>query len=340
MRSTNKIFFATLIAAVLLIFGLWFYHEWHSFLRIPLIAADKPAANFIFAPGMTVKKAAHSLKQQNLIKSPRFFVLLVRFSDAEYNLKAGEYVIEPGSTTPSKLIQKMIKGDMLRHAFTVVEGWNFAQILAALNSNQYIKHTITGLNFSEIMERIGHSGEIPEGRFAPDTYLFSGKTSDVEILSHAYRLMQKRLDQAWQGRVAGLSYHCPYEALIVASLIEKETAFTKEKPLIAGVILRRLQKNMLLQVDPTVIYGLGSRLSGKLKKSDFLINTPYNTYIHKGLPPTPIAMPGEDSIMAALHPVFTTYWYYVAKGDGTHKFSDSLKDQGKAIRKYIGKKKQ
>jgi len=333
MNLPRKFFFIILTVLALVICA-WIGFEWWTFLKTPLVANNGSPVSFVFAQGTSVKKAAYSLKQQNLLKRPLFFVLFVRLSGVEYTLKAGEYVIEPGATA-YKLIQKMAKGDSLRHAFTLVEGWNFSQVIAALNDNKYIKHTVQKLSTTEIMEKIGHSGEMPEGRFAPDTYLFSGEITDVDILLNAYSLMQKRLQAAWDTRAKNIPYHCPYEALIVASLIEKETAFTQEKPLIADVILRRLEKGMLLQVDPTVIYGLGSRFSGKLKKTDFLINTPYNTYKHKGLPPTPIAMPGKDSIEAALHPVTGTAWYYVAKGDGTHKFSDSLKEQGKGIRKYL-----
>lgn len=336
MKLTKKNIFTGLIILLLAI-GVWFGSLFWSFLKTPLIVTGQPAVKLLFAQGNSVKKIAHTLKQQNLIQHPLFFVLLVRFTGAEYHLKAGEYLIEP-EITPGKLIQKMIKGDAIRHAFTVVEGWNFSQLLAALNDNQHVKHLTNALTVDEIMTRIGHPGELPEGRFAPDTYLFSGETTDLEILVNSYRLMQKRLQTFWDNRDKEWSYHCPYEALIVASLIEKETAQSAEKPLIAGVILRRLNQGMLLQVCPTVIYGLGKRFSGKLKRTDFSIDTPYNTYIHRGLPPTPISMPGKDSIEAAMHPATVKFWYYAAKGDGTHEFSVSFEDQQKAIKKYLHKK--
>lgn len=334
MRLTIKNFLVIFSAALVLITALLGFKFW-SFFSTPLLAKDQPPVTFLFAPGDSAKKAALILKQQNLLRYPQAFLLLARLSGAEYDLKAGEYVIEPGMTL-LELMRKMVKGDALRHAFTVVEGWTFAQVVAALNSNQYITHTIHNLTTDKIMEKIGHSGEFPEGRFAPDTYLFSGKMVDTEILINAYRLLQKQLQTAWQNRDQNLPYHCPYEALIVASLIEKETAVAAEKSLISGVILRRLVKGMLLQVDPSVIYGLGhKKFSGKLSKADLAKDTPYNTYLHKGLPPTPIAMPGKDSIVAALHPAAGTSWYYVAKGDGTHEFSDSLKEQTKSVKKYL-----
>lgn len=327
-----------LFVLFLLVCG-WFGFQWFHFLGSPLVSYDKQPVNILLSPGSSVKKLAYSLKQQKLLEHPLFFVLFVRFSGVEHALKAGEYVVDPG-VTPRQLVQKMVKGEALRHALTVVEGWTFAQIIAALNSNPYIKHTIQNLTVAEIMEKIGHFGEAPEGRFAPDTFLFSGDMTDVDLLLSSYQLMQKRLKTAWDSRDLNVPYHCPYEALIVASLIEKETAIAQEKPLIAGVILKRLNKGMALQVDPTVIYGLGDKLIGKLKKSDLQIDTQYNTYTRRGLPPTPISMPGIESIEAALHPIASTYWYYVAKGDGTHKFSDSLENQSEAIKKYIKDKKK
>jgi UPF0755 protein len=321
-------------AVLLLIIGGWFGLRFWFFLNTPLVAEGGNPATFLFAQGTSVKKAAYSLQQQNLLKNPMFFVLFVRLTNSEYNLKAGEYVIEPG-TTVRKLVQQMIKGEVLRHAFTIVEGWTFNQVIAALNSNQYITHTIQEFSTSEIMNKIGHSGELPEGRFAPDTYILSGDITDVDILTSAYRLMQRQLQVAWDNRAKDLSYHCPYEALTVASLIEKETAVVQEKAIIADIILRRLEKRMLLQIDSSVIYGLGQKFSGKLTRVDMLKDTPYNIYLHQGLPPTPISMPGKDSINAALHPIVGTSWYYVAKGDGTHKFSASLKEQSSAIKKYL-----
>ena len=332
MKTTKKIFLMLLIIS-LTICG-WLGFTWWSFLGTPLIAKNAQSQNFVFAEGSSVKKAALSLKQQGLIKYPIFFTLSVRLSGKEHNLQAGEYVIEPGMT-PRDLIDKMVKGDVLLHSFTIVEGWTFSQMIDALNKEQNVKHTIQGLKPEEIMERIGAPGEIPEGRFASDTYLFRAKTDDIYLLINAYNLMQKRLYNAWNNRSKDLPYNCPYEALIVASMIEKETALAKERTIISGVILRRLKKGMLLQVDPTVIYGLGEKYSGKLSKNDLTVDTPHNTYTRKGLPPSPIAMPSEDSIIAALHPDHGTSLYYVSKGDGSHEFSNTHEEQVKAIKKYI-----
>lgn len=329
----NKIL-ATLTCLLLIGISVIFF-SWQHFLKTPLTQINQEPHYFVFTQGMSAKQAASILKQQNLINSALFFSLLVKSKGIERNLKAGEYLIEPGITTPGKLIEKMVKGDAVRHAFTVVEGWTFKQVLAAINNNKYIQHTIKDLSQEQIMAKIGHSGELPEGRFAPDTYLFSGKIKDIEILSNAYRLMQKHLRQLWANKSVNAAYSCPYQALIAASLIEKETAYEQEKPIIAGVILKRLGLNMLLQIDPTVIYGLSDKYKGKLSRSDYNINTPYNTYMHKGLPPTPIAMPGEGSIKAALNPSMGNYLYYVSKGNGTHHFSENFKDQIKAVNKYL-----
>jgi UPF0755 protein len=333
MKPINKSL-SILLAALLTVFLLAGFYLW-SFLQTPLIASNKKPVDFLFVQGMSVKTAATTLKQQNLIKHPLLFTLLARIKGVERNLKAGEYRIEPGTITPSQLLTKMVKGDVINHAFTIVEGWTFPQIITALNSNPNIKHTIQNLSIAEIMDKIGHAGELPEGRFAPDTYLFSGDAKDTNVLANAYRLMQQRLQTAWANKNADVPYKCPYEALIVASLIEKETGFEPEKSEIAGVIVRRLKLKRALQIDPTIIYGMGEKYKEKLYKKDLLVDGPYNTYTRKGLPPTPIAMPSMSSIEAALHPIDGTSLYYVSKGDGTHHFSDTFKQQDKAIKKHL-----
>lgn len=335
MKLIRKMFYFAVI--ILLIIGVWFGFGLYGFLTTSLVLKDGVSVNFLFTPGTSIKKAALNLQEKKLIKNPMFFIGFVRLSGAEHKLKAGEYIIEPGMTA-FQLVQKMKKGDALRHAFTLVEGWNFSRIIQALNSNQYLIHTISNLSFDKIMEKIGHPGEIPEGRFAPDTYLFSGGVTDLDVLINAYQLMQRRLQIAWSNSSKDVFYRCPYEVLIVASLIEKETALAQEKPIIAGIILRRLEKGVRLQVDPSVIYGMGQKFSGKLTKADLLKDTPYNTYTRKGLPPTPISMPGKESIEAALHPIFTNAWYYVSKGDGSHEFSETLDGQNRAIKKYLMRK--
>lgn len=312
------------------------YVGWNA-INSPMIPKDGKSQNFIFDEGSSIKKAANDLKEKGLIEHPMFFVIYVRLQGKDRSLQAGEYSIDPGMTQLD-LIKKMVKGEVILHNFTIVEGWTFAKMIEALNSNPNVKHTILGLSAEEIMKKIGHTGEVYEGRFAPDTYSFYGKSLDSEILVAAYNLMQERLQRAWDSRAKGLPYKCKYDALIVASLIEKETAVASEKPIVSGVILRRLNKGMLLQIDPTVIYALGDKYTGKLRKKDMGVDSTYNTYKRKGLPPTPIAMPGEDSIIAALNPTPGDVLYYVSKGDGTHEFSKTHAEQVKAIKKYLRKK--
>jgi len=331
MKTLGRLYLT--IGIVCLGFLLWFGIIFYNFTKTPLLAEHSKPVNLIFAPGSSATALAYQLQRLNLISNPKRFAMLARLKgDADY-LQAGEYEILPGDT-PTTLLKKMRNGEFIKHEFLIVEGWNFAQILAALAANNYIIHTLNGLTTEQIMSKIGHEGEMPEGRFAPDTYIISGQVTDKDVLSTAYALMAKRLGSAWQARDPAANLHCPYEALIIASIIEKETATASEKPIIAGVIFRRLEKNMFLQLDPTVIYGLANG-TGKLTSSDLLKDTPYNTYTRKGLPESPIAVPGLPSINAALHPAPGSVLYYVAKGDGTHEFSNTLEEQNKAIRKYI-----
>ncbi|MCL5261330.1 MAG: endolytic transglycosylase MltG [Gammaproteobacteria bacterium] len=331
MKTLGRLYLT--IGIVCLGFFLWFGAIFYNFTQTPLLAEHSKPVNIVFAPRSSATTLAYQLQRLNLISHPKRFAMLARLKgDADY-LQAGEYEILPGDT-PIMLLNKMRNGGFIKHEFLIVEGWTFAQILAALFSNNYITHTLNGLTTEQIMSKIGHEGEMPEGRFAPDTYVISGQVTDADILLTAYDLMAKRLGSAWQARDLALNLHCPYEALIIASIIEKETAVASEKPIIAGVILRRLERNMFLQLDPTVIYGLANA-TRKLTSSDLLKDTPYNTYTRKGLPESPIAMPSLSSINAALHPAPGNVLYYVAKGDGTHEFSNTLEEQNQAIKKYI-----
>lgn len=336
MKIILKISLAIIFLLILLISIIGF--KWYIFLTKPLIPVNKPAVNFIFAPHTSTRALAYQLKKNNLISDPVLFIYLARHEGYAKILKAGEYRVEPG-TTAKELLSKMAHGDMIKHEFKIIEGWNFKQVLAALQNNTYLIHTLSGLTSDSIMQKIGHDGEVPEGRFAPDTYIFSGEVKDEDLLVSASQLMQKRLAKEWAERDHNVPFHCPYEALIVASIIEKETAFSAEKPLIAGVIIHRLAIDMLLQVDPTVIYGLGNNFTGKLTAQNLQVPSAYNTYLKKGLPPSPICMPSIDSLHAALHPIFTTALYYVARGDGRHEFSNTLQEQQEAIKKYLNHKK-
>ncbi|KPJ67782.1 MAG: hypothetical protein AMJ43_02095 [Coxiella sp. DG_40] len=312
---------------------IWLCIEWVCFLITPLIASDKPAIDFVIKSGDSVKTLVIDLQNKRVLRNPYFFVLLTRIKGEDQKIQAGEYRIDPG-ITPSELLHKLVTNKVILYPFTIVEGWTFRKMISELENNPHIIHTLQGLSDNEIIQRIGHPNEVPEGRFFPDTYNFSAGTYDVDILQWAYTSMQHKLSKEWQERNLNAPYDCPYKALIVASIIEKEASSKEERSIISGIIVRRLQKNMYLQLDASVIYGLGDSFKGKLTTKDLKKNTPYNTYLHKRLPPTPICLPSENAIHATLHPVLGTVLYFVAKGDGSHVFSSTLKAQIAAINKY------
>jgi len=312
---------------------IWLSIEWLHFLNTPLIASDRPAVDFVIDSGDSVKILVRELQNKGVLQKPHFFILLTRIRREDQKIQVGEYCIEPG-ITPIRLLHKLVTGEVILYPFTIIEGWTFRKMVSELENNPRIIHTLQELSDSEIMQRIGHPGEIPEGRFFSDTYKFSAGTKDIDILQIAYSLMQSKLSKVWQERDSNAPYDCPYKALIAASIIEKEASLKEERPIISGIIARRLQKNMYLQLDPSVIYGLGNRFTGKLTTKDLKRNTPYNTYLHKGLPPTPICLPSENAIYTTLHPALGTVLYFVAKGDGSHVFSSTLKEHKAAIKKY------
>ncbi|TAN52760.1 MAG: endolytic transglycosylase MltG [Methylococcaceae bacterium] len=247
-------------------------------------------------------------------------------------LKYGEYEINPGITA-AQLMELFASGKVRRHALTMVEGWTLRQYLDMLQKQSALQHDV--LDAADLMKKLGRPDEQPEGRFYPDTYFFTKGTAESEILRLAYRKMQTTLATVWEKRAAGLPFTQPYEALILASIVEKETAVARERPLIAGVFIRRLQMNMRLQTDPTVIYGLGERFDGNIHRRDLENDTPFNTYTRSGLPPTPIANSGNDAIHAVLHPDLTgSHLYFVARGDGSHEFSSSLEAHLRAVDQY------
>jgi UPF0755 protein len=234
----------------------------------------------------------------------------------------------------------MVKGKVRQYSLTLVEGWTFWQMLEQVRQSEILQHTLTGKSDEQIMTAIGHHGEHPEGRFYPDTYHFPKGLNDVQFLKRAYDEMQQRLQKAWRQRAVGLPFDSPYEALIMASIVEKESALPSERTRIAGVFINRLRKGMRLQTDPTVIYGLGRNFDGDIRFRDLRRDTPYNTYTRRGLPPTPIAMPGQGAIDAVMNPDTTNYLYFVARGDasGSHVFSETLEEHEAAVNKYQRKR--
>jgi UPF0755 protein len=306
----------------------WLWAGYRHALQAPAVP-DKPVTIDI-AKGDSLRRIADKLIEQNVGIDPLWFRFLAYRQNAAAKLKAGEYELAPGLSAP-QIIMQFVQGKTKQYAITLPEGWTFEQIVQALQSREKIAHSLQQLSDSEILAKLQLNEAHPEGLFFPDTYYFEKNTSDVSVLQRAYRKMQEVLRQEWAQREPRLPLQNPYEALILASIIEKETAVAAERPRIAGVFMRRLQQGMLLQTDPTVIYGMGEQYQGDIKSRDLKAATPYNTYVVQGLPPTPIAIPGRGSIHAALHPGKDDSLYFVARGDGTHVFSATLEEHQRAV---------
>nr|WP_301299840.1 endolytic transglycosylase MltG [Pseudomonas laurylsulfativorans] len=303
----------------------------HSALVQPLNIAQEQLLNV--PKGTTPTRTFYRLEANGVIKDAFWLRVYWRFNLAKQPLHSGEYRLQPGMTVES-LIDLWKRGEMVQYSLTLVEGWNFHQVRAALAKEEKIEQTLNGLSDSQVMDKIGHAGIFPEGRFFPDTYRYVRGMSDVELLKTAYDRLDEVLAKEWNQRATDLPYKGPYQALIMASLVEKETGVPQERGQIAGVFVRRMAIGMLLQTDPTVIYGLGDRYNGKLTRAHLKEATPYNTYMISGLPPTPIAMVGREAIHAALNPVEGSSLYFVARGDGSHVFSDDLDAHNNAVREY------
>lgn len=288
---------------------------------------------FSVKQGSGLRSAARQMQAAGVLDSAWRFELLARALGTEHRIQAGNYEVS-GGITPYALLQKITSGDYSQDKLTIIEGWTFAQLRAALDAHPALQHELRDLGDAEIAARVGIAPTAPEGMFFPDTYFFASGSSDLSVLQRANRMMQAQLDAQWAARAAGLPLETPYQALILASIIEKETGQAAERTMVAAVFINRLRIGMRLQTDPTVIYGLGVQFDGDLRKRDLLADGPYNTYTRTGLPPTPIAMPGLASLNAALHPVSSKALYFVARGDGSSKFSESLAEHELAVTKY------
>jgi UPF0755 protein len=284
--------------------------------------------------GMSLRRVTRELGQRGLLDRPWLLAAYGGLTDDDKRIRAGEYQLAPG-TTPLTLLAKLVAGDVYLHQFTIVEGLRFAEVLAALRSHPAV--AATELDGAAIMSALGAAGVHPEGQFFPDTYRFPYGTADVDVLRIAHDALAAKLQDAWRNRSPGLALSTDYEALILASIVEKETGLASERKLIAGVFHERLRRNMRLQTDPTVIYGLGDSFDGNLRRGDLDRDTPYNTYTRAGLPPTPIALPGAGSIEAAVAPELTGAVYFVAtgRGDGSHYFSATLEEHNRAVAEYL-----
>jgi UPF0755 protein len=305
---------------------------WRS-LHAPLpIAAE--GAWLEVVSGMPLRRVSAELAARGLLEHPWLLDAYTRATGAATRIRAGEYRLETG-VTPLALVDQLVAGQVFLHQLTVVEGWRFAELLAAVRVHPAIR--AGALDGDAIMAALGEPGVHPEGQFFPDTYYFPKGTTDVELLGTAHAALRARLDEAWESRSANIEVDSPYEALILASIIEKETALPSERRLISGVFTERLRRNMRLQTDPTVIYGLGESYDGNLRRQDLDRDTPYNTYTRAGLPPTPIALPGNASLTAAVDPEITDAVFFVAtgRGDGSHYFSATLEQHEQAVREYL-----
>ncbi len=280
--------------------------------------------------GDSLTRITEKLLEQKLPVKPIWFTVIAYTTESAKKLKTGEYELAPGSTIPD-ILGLFVQGKTRQYAITFPEGWRFKEILAEMQKYPQIERTLNAIGPGGLLAELNSDSKHPEGLFFPDTYFFEKHTRDVAILKRAYDKMQQVLQQEWQNKADDLPFQNPYQALIMASIVEKETAAVEERPLIAGVFIRRLEKDMLLQTDPTVIYGMGEQYQGDIGFKDLKTQTPYNTYMIKGLPPTPIAMPGLGAIHAALHPDNGDSLYFVARGDGTHVFSSTLEDHNRAV---------
>ena len=326
-------------AAVVLIFAAWLAYSVSNYMHTPLLF-DAPV-EIELQRGAPVRSVADQLQQQQLLDYPAYFMIWVRVNGVARRMQAGEYTVQPGQTL-AELVDDMVNGRVRQYALTLVEGWTFSEVLHAIQRNPILVNTLDELDAAAVMSKLGHEGEHPEGRFYPDTYFIHRQTTDVELLQRAYQQMSMHLQYLWEGRDPDLPFEVPYQALILASIVEKESALAEERPLIAGVFINRLRKGMRLQTDPTVIYGLGASYDGNIRFRDLRKDTPYNTYTRSGLPPTPIAMPGLGALKAVMHPQKTEHLYFVAYGDGSgrHLFSSTLAEHEKAVDHYQRKRKK
>jgi UPF0755 protein len=327
MKKPLKPVAAALGVVVLAVVAWCIYYPWHE---LPL---PKSPLQFSISAGSSLRSATQQMVAAGVVDSALPFEVLTRIFGDPRNIKAGNYEVERG-VTPLEVIDRISRGKNSALAITFVEGWTFRQMRKALDENPALRHDTQGLKDADVLQRLGVAQQSPEGLFFPDTFHFSTGVSDLNILRRSHDLMQKHLTAQWEQRAPGLPLATPYEALVLASIVEKETGKPVERSIVSAVFLNRLKLGMKLQTDPTVIYGLGEAFDGNLRKQDLLADTPYNTYVRTGMPPTPIAMPGLGSLHAAMHPAATDALYFVAKGDGSSHFSNSLEEHDRAVTKY------
>jgi len=313
----------------------WYWMEYNTFLMTPV--KNTGSQIYTITSGSSIKKVSQDLYRLGIIEHPNYFKLYARWEKLSSKIKAGEYVIEAGQTPP-ELLKLFVAGKVKNYHLTIPEGWTFKQILSAIKASPYLIHTLDKLDKEAIMNKLGYPGRHPEGYFYPDTYFFPKGTTDVSFLKRSLITMERILAKEWHQRDKKIPLKTPYEALILASIVEKESGKKSERQKIAGVFIRRLNIKMRLQSDPTIIYGMGDAYKGNIRRKHINQKTAYNTYQIDGLPPTPIASPGVDAIRAVLHPAEGKYLYFVADGSGGHFFSKTLAEHNRAVKKYILKR--
>lgn len=326
IKSIKKLVLISIIGGLVL--GMWL-----TYYAVTPLKLQPNSQEIIIQPKSGLRSIANQLVEQGVIGEPWGFILLAKLLSKEQFLQAGSYTLNK-NINPYQLLLSLNHGKATQGSVTFIEGRTFSQMRDKLAKNDAVKQTITNLSDAEVMQKMGAKYKVSEGLFFPDTYYFDRNTSDIILLQRSYDAMQRKLAKAWEYRAANLPYENSYQALIMASIIEKETGKSAERPMIAGVFINRLRIGMRLQTDPTVIYGMGAQYDGNIRKKDLIKDTPYNTYTRDGLPPSPIAMPGLASIEAALHPAGTKALYFVGKGDGSHAFSNNLEEHNRAVNRY------
>jgi len=333
LRRLKRLILLAFVGAALAYGGLYFLHQ-DFFKPGPSTAATRVTVE----PGASVRAILTRLDDQGVIRNARMTEWYLRLRKQRPNIQVGMYEI-PAQASPAQIVELFRAGRVILEQLTIVEGSTFAEARRVLEQHPEVQNTLKGKTDAEVMAALGHAGEHPEGRFFPDTYRFASRTTDAEILRIAYVAMSQLLEKAWAEKKPDLPVKTAYEALVLASVVEKETGLPAERPRIAGVFTTRLRQGMKLQSDPTIIYGLGEKYDGDIRSRDLVTDTPYNTYTRAGLPPTPIALPGREAVMAAVRPDETGDIFFVATGDGTgsHVFSRTLEEHNEAVRKYLAR---
>jgi len=332
-RKGLRALFGFLLLAVLSVFFLLLFSLRFLYSPIATLATLTTPVSIEVQAGSSFSRVSQELNEAGYIKYPIIFRLLAKWRDVENSIKLGEYELSPG-TSPAQLLSALVQGDTIQYRVTLLEGWTFDEALAAIWQSEKVLPDLLSASPAQIAQSLDSNHENPEGLLFPDTYFYTAGTTDAELLRRAHEKLQQVLQSEWDSRLGALPYENSYDALIMASIIEKESALASERGHIAGVFVHRLELGMRLQSDPTVIYGMRDDYDGNILRQDLLTQTPYNTYRISGLPPTPIALAGLESIRASLNPLQSDYLYFVAKGDGEHYFSSNLQEHNQAVNRY------